>query len=140
MKKIIVSMLAVISFSGCATMSPETRAKLDSIASEPAPTCSGQLCQEMWSRAQIWITKNAAMKLQIATDSVLQTFGPGTNPFYQMTATKEALGEGKYRIQMDLACGNIFGCMSKSEDVKNIFHHYVTTGEDFAKDLKSQKN
>lgn len=130
---IVVVVAVSIGMSGCATMSPEIRAKLDSISNEPTPTCSGELCQEMWSRAQIWIAQNARMKIQIATDSVLQTYNPNNDPVYAMTATKEALGAGKYRVELALVCGNIFGCTSKPEDVRNIFYHYVNTGEDFAK-------
>ena len=135
MKNYIIMGLTLVSLSACATISPELRAKLDAISNEPTPKCTGELCTEMWSRAQIWVSKNAAMKLQIATDSVLQTFNPGTNPVYQMTVTKEALGSGNYRIEMDLRCGNIFGCGTNPQDVANMFYHYVNTGEDLAKEF-----
>lgn len=88
-------------------------------------------CSEQWQRAQLWLAKHSKWKIQTATDAIIQTFNPtGYDPSYGFSVTKEPLGGGRYRITMELACGNPFGCSPKSEDVRAAFYYYVQTGND----------
>lgn len=76
------------------------------------PVCTGDDdCRAKWEAAQLWITHNAAMKLQTVTNVVIETYNPiNDTPGFAAQATKEPLGDGRYRIVLHLRCGNLFGC------------------------------
>jgi hypothetical protein len=93
--------------------------------------CDDANCDECWERAQLWIVKHSKWKIQTATNVLIQTYNPtGSDPSYGFTVTKEPAGNGRYRITIEMSCGNMFGCSPKAEDVERAFYHYVIHGED----------
>jgi hypothetical protein len=80
-------------------------------------TCGGEAdCREKWSRAVDWIAENAPWKIQLQTDDLIQTFGPGEtgaegDTDVAFSVTKTALGDGRYAIRIDTRCSNIFACV-----------------------------
>jgi hypothetical protein len=93
-------------------------------------TCDSN-CTMAWERAQFWIAKHGAWKIQTATNVLIQTYNPpDQDTRYGITATKEPLEGGRYTIKLALYCANIIRCDPRSEDVAAAFNHYVATGVD----------
>ena len=127
----LLAVVMLICIIGCASTSPQTRALLAEAALSTEVVCESDQCKECWERAQLWLANHSQLKVQIATDVMLQTYNPaGSGVVYAFSVTKEPLGAGRYKIVMDLACGNMFGCSPKPEDVTRAFYHYVRTGKD----------
>lgn len=125
MKTLIATSLALAFLSGCAAPEPMTaeQAKL-----MEAPICdSSNSCTLMWQRAQLWLVNNSTWRLQMANDTLLQTFGPGDSTDVAYTVTRTPLGGDRYQIAMRAGCGNIFGCVPKSGAERIMeFNTYLT--------------
>ncbi len=134
MNKFILPLL--LGLSGCATLSPTAKTKIDEAAAAGSElVCEGPACTEAWSRAQFWIHQHSRMKLQVATDTVLETYNPAGIVAYGFSIAKEPLGENKFRITVRLVCGNMFGCTPPSPtEAQNAFFHYLKTGQDVLKE------
>ena len=89
-------------------------------------------CVRHWQRAQLWLANHSAMKIQTATDVLLQTYNTtGYEPSYSFSVTKSPMEMARsYRIEITLACGNPLGCSPDALSVRNAFLYYVKTGED----------
>jgi hypothetical protein len=88
-------------------------------------------CKTEWERTQLWFAKHSSMKVQTATDVMLQTYNTvGSDPSYSFSATKEPIGGGRYRISVAMACGNMFGCSPAPADVHDAAMFYIKTGRD----------
>jgi hypothetical protein len=73
---------------------------------QPIICISGPACDAKWGRAATWITTNSTFKIQVRTDTSLQTAGPvpsETTPAF--TVTKVARGEGRFEITFNGAAG-----------------------------------
>ena len=132
-----ISILGLCLLCGCVGMNQQLRSRLDAVKGEPEPVCDVKTCPDKWTRAQIWLTRHSNRKIQIATDSVLQTYNViNGDPVYNYTIVKEPVGDGNCRISANLTCGNFIGCVMKEEDVRNMLYHYINTGEDIFSQLK----
>lgn len=61
---------------------------------ERVVACAGAECAAAWIKAQTWIAINAPFKLSIASDTLLQTYGPGRNSLaaaYIVTRTSNSI-------------------------------------------------
>lgn len=107
----LIASAALFVLAGCAApppLTPEQRAAME------APVCTSQSqCAVMWQRAQIWLVDNSAWRIQLANDTLLQTFGPGDSTDVAYTVTRIPTGGDGYRIVMRAGCGNMFGCVPK---------------------------
>jgi hypothetical protein len=94
--------------------------------------CDSSDCDEKWGRAQFWVSKHSRVKIQIATDVILETYNSTDHPYYSINVTKEPLGSGRHKIAINFYCGtDIFDCDPPTEDqAKNSFYHYLNTGKD----------
>lgn len=102
--------LALTILSACASApAPQTVAQFRSTI----PTCSGpEDCRAKWEAAQIWVSRNAGMKIQTVTDVLIETYNPtGGDPSLGVRVVKEPLGGGAYRLVVTLWCDNLFGCV-----------------------------
>lgn len=118
---------------GCAITSPQTHDAIAATGEQgTAIDCSGDAdCKLKWDRAQFWLARHSAWKVQTATDVMIQTFNPvGDEPSYGFNVTREPGGGGNYTIGVQIMCGNIFGCGSDPMDVVKAFCYYVRTGTD----------
>jgi len=122
----IVSVLsAAMVISGCAA-SQQLQAKRARFEGT-IPTCGSESeCREKWSAAQAWVVNNSGMKIQIATDTIIETF----NPVRGMTnlaarVVKEPLGGGKYRMVIRTWCDNMFVCSQDPWTAALNFNDYV---------------
>jgi hypothetical protein len=111
-------------------------AKLDlGPAAGAGPVTCDSGCAAQWERAQLWIAKHSRLKIQLATDVIIQTYNPPDNSaYFGFTATKEPVGGSTYRISLGVACVNLISCLTRPEDVRAAFYHYVATGTDILAD------
>lgn len=106
----VLIVAAAAALAGCVTRygSPGPDAPTAS-----APTCAGkEECEIKWSRALQWINANSYWRTRMVNDMVIETFpsvGNG-NAFPAFRVTRVPLGEGRYQLQIESGCGNIFGC------------------------------
>lgn len=101
-------------------------------AEDPVVPCDGDECKQLWERAQFWVARHSEWKIQTATDVLIQTYNANSSALsYGFTVTKEPLGEKRYRITLEAACGNMFGCLElKPGEVRAAFAHYLRSGKD----------
>lgn len=125
MKAMTVAILAML--SGCAMMKPP-QASAEDIAKASEPLiCSGpDQCSIYWKRAQLWVAQNGGMKIQIATDAIIETYNPPNGSLTRWyRITKEPLGGTSERIWIFTRCGNMFGCLDADQTVAARFKQYV---------------
>lgn len=92
--------------------------------------CDETNCKEQWERAQLWLASHSKMKVQIATDVLLETYNPPNYWDYGFTITKNPIGGEKYEINMKPSCPNFLGCSPKPDKVKKAFYYYIQNGKD----------
>lgn len=133
-KTLLCATMVTTLAAGCAgsSISGRIQARL-APATQLAPVECGA-CKPEWERAQLWLIKHAAHKLQTTTDVVLRTHAPGNfDTSYGFTVTKEPVGGsmGGYRIVLATACGSLLqSCDPTPSDVQRAFYHYLATGRD----------
>lgn len=124
----IIAMLSGLCLNACAPMTPEQKkALLARFEPTPAPICTGdQDCKAKMDAAQAWVASNCAMKIQIATDTVIETYNP---PNYSTDIAckviKSPLGDGKYNIVVRVWCDNLLGCYPQPVQAVNAFNTYI---------------
>lgn len=124
--KAIFLMIVFILMMGCAT-SQQIQGKKD-IFQQTIPYCYDESdCKEKWSAAQVWVAQNCRMKIQVATDSIIETYNPVPRGTTNLAARvlKEPVGGGKYRIIITTWCDNMFGCHPDTWDAAINFNEYV---------------
>lgn len=124
MRTFILIVLALVSF-GCAPSQQRT-AQIAQFNST-VPECVGeQDCKDKWSAAQIWVSRNCGMKIQIANDTIINTYNSSRNSTrLAANVTKEPMGNDKYRIIIRTGCNNIFGCSPDAVEAAIEFNNYV---------------
>jgi len=83
-------------------------------------------CDTYWQRAQAWIAANSSWKIQIATDSIIQTYGPGgakVDLAYLVTRLPNEDGSARIAIKPD--CDNVFRCYPTKTDAIVAFKRFV---------------
>jgi hypothetical protein len=126
--KKLFSVLALAFLAGCATQPAVTA---DEIAEANVPlTCdSDAQCTLYWRRAQAWVAINSRMKIQLATDTVIETYNPvNHDPVYAFRFVRTPQSAGPERIMVYVACGNMIGCPEPKERVVIRLKRYVRTG------------
>lgn len=119
----------LLTVSGCATTSPEMAATMDSLEAGPVLSDSAHAALH-WQRAQAWVAKHSRMKIQTATDILIETHNVTNNyAWWSFHVMREPV-PGGYRVTMGCQCGNMFGCDPSRERLEKAFYHYVETGED----------
>lgn len=84
---------------------------LDRIIATPV-VCEGpEDCEAKWSRALSWVLTYADYRLQLNTDTLIQTYGPFINPHgTAFSVTKVPLGGGRYVFELRAACRSTPWC------------------------------
>lgn len=122
MKSATVILAMSVLLSGCAetlarhdaeaAAQRESDARLQEQVDQSIPICDSETsCTRIWEAAQLWVQKNASLKLQTVTSVIIETYNPSDAvPGLGFTITKEPLGGGRYRIIAAARCGGMFGC------------------------------
>jgi hypothetical protein len=104
---------------------------------QPIICTTGPDCDGKWARAATWVATNSALKVQVRTDTVVQTAAATpseTTPAY--TVTKVARGEGRFEITFNGGCGNMYRCVPSIAESRARFAQFVL-GDDSAAALSS---
>lgn len=117
--------VACAALAACATqppqMTPEEQAQLEPVTCETTARCNA-----LWQRAQLWVVNNAAYKLQISNDVVIQTYNATKSSVRSgVTVTREPLGGERQQINFQSACDNIFGCQPSGTRLRISFNRYL---------------
>lgn len=124
----ILILLSIMCFSGCAAMQ-QRQAEMRQQFSETIPVCIDELdCKEKWSAAQIWVSRNCGMKIQILSDTIIETYNsPQASMNLACSVVKEPSGGGRYKILIRTGCSNIFGCSPDGWDAAINFNKYISS-------------
>jgi hypothetical protein len=111
MRKLLFPVLVIGSLTGCATTG-QNAAGLKQEFQAGIQQCDGkEACDAAWEAAQVWVAQNSRLKIQTATNVLIETYGGGQyDPTLSMRVLKEPSGNGKYRIVFSGGCNNMFGC------------------------------
>jgi hypothetical protein len=112
---------AILSVAACAS----TGQNLPPI---PPVTCTaGKDCDAKWSRAVAWVSQNSGFKIQVQTDSLIQTYGPGEPDTTNLAATvnKVAKTGDQYEIIAKIGCANLIGCTKEPRAALTDFVKFV---------------
>ena len=109
-------------------MSPEEQDYLNEIMATPLTfKVPKEQANDVWGRIQSWIGKYSSMKIQTATDFVIETYNPpGSEVKYGYSATKTPLGD-EVEFEVKCFCGNIFAG-TQVERNAHILAYYALTG------------
>ena len=122
-------MLASVSLLATACLKAHP-VELGAAAGAGPVTCDSN-CTMAWERAQFWVAKHGAWKIQSATNILIQTYNPPEHDTrYGISVMKEPLEGGRYTIKLALYCANWIRCDPRAADVAAAFNHYVATGVD----------
>jgi hypothetical protein len=128
----IVRLTALASFAvalflvGCASQQQKS---IDAeIADTPIMCTQGEDCEVKWGRAVTWVTQNSYWKIRNSTDMLITTenatVGSGdTHPSFSILKT--AQGNGKYRIDFQAGCDNMFTCNPSVNTLRDSFYSVV---------------
>lgn len=96
----------------------------------PAECGDKKSCDLQWQRAQLWIANNAAWRIQMANDVIIQTYNPAPHdPKLAYTVTRENRGNGSATISARAFCDNIFLCVPNQREALERFYAYIQAVE-----------
>jgi hypothetical protein len=108
---------------------PEEEAYLAAVRATPlVVSLPKDQADDGWGRAQSFVGKYSSMKVQVATDYVLQTFNPASPAIdFGYYITRTPLGD---QVEFDVKCvaGNSFTRDSATLNA-HVLAHYIQTGE-----------
>lgn len=117
MKNVIFGALIAVALSGCVSQAQREQNQKDMDASIPMCETKKQ-CDAEWAAASAWVSSNCGMKIQTATDSLIQTYNsPEYSPMTACTVSKVAGPAGVFALTIRVGCANIFGCQPASKDL-----------------------
>ena len=123
---IFIAMLSVIFTSSCMTMSASDKAYYQRVANSPIYCSDADDCEVKWGRAILWVSQNSHWKIRNQSDNLITTEGPFDSVYAAYCINKVPLGKGKYRIMMRAGCGNPFGCVPSTLQLKANFVEFVS--------------
>lgn len=129
MRKHSIAMLlgGSLSIAGCAAPQGSMVSEDEQNNLDPVICYEAKHCDAMWQRAQIWVINNAGYKIQIANDTVIQTYGPLRGDSYGLafTVTKAPRGKGFFEIDSRASCGSNAGCSQHPKKERAALHVHL---------------
>jgi hypothetical protein len=108
------------------------------LPAQPIICVAGADCDTKWSRAKAWIASNSTRRIEVQTDTMVQTAQPlRAEPAPAFTITKVARGEGRYEITFNGGCGNQPRCVPAVPELRAHFTAFVL-GEEAPAPVSSQ--
>lgn len=87
-------------------------------AAAPLRCFSASQCDRWWRASQVWVVNASALKLQIATDAVLQTYSPSSQtPRWAFTITRAPHLDGGEVFDIRVDCARGYSCAPAYETV-----------------------
>ena len=98
-------------------------------AMEPLGCVDRTQCELYWQRAKVWISSNSYYRVQLSSDSVIETYGPIAGRMelaYRILKVPD--GAGGARIMATAECGNAFRCSPAVSDAITAFKRFTSAG------------
>ena len=98
-------------------------------ANEPLGCVDRTQCELYWQRAKVWISSNSYYRVQLSSDSVIETYGPLAGRMelaYRILKIPD--GAGGARITVAAECGNVFRCSPTATDAIVAFKRFTSMG------------
>ena len=98
-------------------------------AMEPLGCVDRAQCELYWQRAKVWISSNSYYRVQLSSDSVIETYGPYAGRMelaYRILKVPD--GAGGARIMVAAECGNVFRCNPTVTDAIVAFKRFASLG------------
>lgn len=98
-------------------------------AMEPLGCVDRTQCELYWQRAKVWISSNSYYRVQLSSDSVIETYGPMAGRMelaYRILKIPD--GAGGARITVTAECGNVFRCSPAATDAIVAFKRFTSMG------------
>lgn len=129
MKRILLILLCATA-AACSTRG-QVNPDVMQIATAPL-TCSDKAqCDLWWQRAQDWVRSHSKYEVQTATDTLIQTSGPGGGKrLLAYEITKTANNDGTATIGFAAHCDSSLGCKPNPWEAGAAFKQFVRTGVD----------
>ena len=128
MNKHVLLALVIVMLSACAAKPGPSVAEIRD-ATEPLVCDGASQCQTAWRLVQLWVVANSGLKIQLATDVVIQTYpGDQFSTLRHYTITREPIDGQRERIKFASACQNVFGCGGNEVQIAANFKRYVREG------------
>lgn len=118
-----IALATCIALAGCAAPG------YVSTRPEPVLCMTRPQCDAMWSRAQLFVLQKTPLRLQIVTDSVIQTYAPLSvyDSSLGFTITRETAADGSGVIRMQTICGQAAACVPPGTLAGQQFRDYLIT-------------
>ncbi|WP_233272624.1 hypothetical protein [Paraburkholderia acidisoli] len=101
------------------------------IATAPLTCSNASECALWWQRAGDWVRNHSKYEVQTATDTLIQTSGPGGGKrLLAYEITKTANNDGTATIGFAAHCDSSLGCKPNPWTAGAAFKQYVRTGVD----------
>ena len=129
-----VFILAILNVTGCATspkLTPEQKAYLDEAMAMPLDfTVPNAEADQAWERAQRFVERFSAMKLQNISANVIRTYNPNQfSTAFGYYVKKRPLGEN-VRFTIECFCGTLSATATDASlQNAHILAYYMKTGE-----------
>ena len=116
--------------SGCTLKQKITPEQVAEIAATRPKCTSEKECAAKWNAAQRWIIANADLKIQVATDSVIETYSPSRNDAMRMgVRVVREIGPRETAFDVAVFCngGILFECKMSPYQAAKSFNDYVNS-------------
>jgi len=127
----VLACLALFTAWGCTPtrLAPLTDDEIAE-ANMPLDCSSGADCAFRWRRAHFWIAENASLKIQTASDVVIETYNaPPYSAGWAFRATREPRTATTERITLWPSCGPSGLCREPNLRKIAQFHRYVRAAQ-----------
>jgi hypothetical protein len=118
----------VVALAACASTGGEDSRQIAQ-AMEPLGCVDRTQCELYWQRAKVWISANSYYRVQLSSDSVIETYGPLAGRMelaYRILRIPD--GAGGARISVTAACGNAFRCDPAVTEAIAAFKRFASSG------------
>jgi len=118
----------VVALAACASTGSDDPRQLAQ-AMEPLGCIDRTQCELYWQRAKVWVSSNSYYRVQLSSDSVIETYGPFAGRMelaYRILKIPD--GAGGARITAVAECGNVFRCDPAVPDAIAAFKRFTSTG------------
>lgn len=123
-----IPLLFVVALAACASTGGDDSRQV-APAMEPLGCVDRTQCDVYWQRAKAWISSNSYYRVQLSSDSVIETYGPLPGRMelaYRILKIPD--GAGGARITVVAQCGNVFRCVPTATDAVVAFKRFTSTG------------
>ena len=123
-----IPLFFVFALAACASTGSEDPRQVAQ-AMEPLGCVDRAQCDIYWQRAKVWISSNSYYRVQLSSDSVIETYGPYAGRMelaYRVLKIPD--GAGGARISVTAECGNVFRCSPTVTDAIAAFKRFASSG------------